>query len=256
MTTADSSGLLWPTYEKPADLPLIEAVPLEERGVPSTTYDLLERAAQTWPDRPAITSIPDAARWRDGVTRTFAEVHADVVAAANLLHHLGIRRGDPVTILAPNCDELITSILAAQLAGIAAPVNPSLAADHVIDLMARSGSRTVIAASADLSPDTYGLVESLARAGVLDNVLLLMPTGEQPGLDVPEMAGVNVDFLASASVAHRAPAFVGAVPSAGDLAALFHTGGTTGLPKLAAHTHRNEVADAWSLAANSVLDED
>jgi fatty-acyl-CoA synthase len=30
---------------------------------------------------------------------------------------------------------------------------------------------------------------------------------------------------------------------------LFHTGGTTGAPKLAAHTHAMEVADAWMLAA-------
>ena len=38
--------------------------------------------------------------------------------------------------------------------------------------------------------------------------------------------------------------------------ALFHTGGTTGAPKLAAHTHANEVADAWMLAANSLFDAD
>jgi fatty-acyl-CoA synthase len=46
----------------------------------------------------------------------------------------------------------------------------------------------------------------------------------------------------------------GEPPSATDLAALFHTGGTTGTPKLAAHTHANEVTDAWMLAAIGVLD--
>ena len=45
-------------------------------------------------------------------------------------------------------------------------------------------------------------------------------------------------------------------PRSADLAALFHTGGTTGAPKLAAHTHANEVADAWMLAANSLFDAD
>ena len=48
--------------------------------------------------------------------------------------------------------------------------------------------------------------------------------------------------------------FVGEPPSATDLAALFHTGGTTGTPKLAAHTHANEVTDAWMIAAIGVLD--
>ena len=37
---------------------------------------------------------------------------------------------------------------------------------------------------------------------------------------------------------------------------MFHTGGTTGAPKQAGHTHANEVADAWMLAANSLFDAD
>ncbi len=45
-------------------------------------------------------------------------------------------------------------------------------------------------------------------------------------------------------------------PRGFDMAALFHTGGTTGVPKLAAHTHDNEVANAWMLAANSLWDQD
>ena len=32
-----------------------------------------------------------------------------------------------------------------------------------------------------------------------------------------------------------------------DIASYFHTGGTTGAPKLAQHTHANEVFDAWAL---------
>ena len=49
---------------------------------------------------------------------------------------------------------------------------------------------------------------------------------------------------------------MGEPPTATDLAALFHTGGTTGTPKLAAHTHANEVTDAWMIAAIGVLDTD
>jgi fatty-acyl-CoA synthase len=35
----------------------------------------------------------------------------------------------------------------------------------------------------------------------------------------------------------------------GDIASCFHTGGTTGVPKVAQHTHLNELANAWSGAA-------
>ena len=47
---------------------------------------------------------------------------------------------------------------------------------------------------------------------------------------------------------------MGTLPTATDLAAFFHTGGTTGTPKLAAHTHANQVADAWMIAAHDGLD--
>jgi fatty-acyl-CoA synthase len=41
-------------------------------------------------------------------------------------------------------------------------------------------------------------------------------------------------------------------PRSGEVAAFFHTGGTTGTPKLAAHTHRMQVVDAWSVALGLV----
>ena len=33
--------LLWPTYDGPHDLTAIEEVPLTDRGLPGTTYELL-----------------------------------------------------------------------------------------------------------------------------------------------------------------------------------------------------------------------
>ena len=48
------SDLLWPTYDGPGDLAAIEAVPLADRGLPGTTYELLVRAARpvAGPGRP------------------------------------------------------------------------------------------------------------------------------------------------------------------------------------------------------------
>ena len=66
-----------------------------------------------------MTVLPDAARWRESASATFAQLHGDVVAAANLLRSLGVNRADTVA-LRPTCDELITATLAPQLAGIAA----------------------------------------------------------------------------------------------------------------------------------------
>ena len=54
-TDAMTTGLLWPDYATPADLTAIEAVPLQARGLPETTYALLTRAATLWPDRVAVS---------------------------------------------------------------------------------------------------------------------------------------------------------------------------------------------------------
>ena len=70
--------------------------------------------------------LPDGDRWEQPAERTFAELLADVHRYANVLHALGVRRTDGVALLAPNCDELITATLAAELAGIAAPINSGL----------------------------------------------------------------------------------------------------------------------------------
>ncbi|RSD11781.1 acyl-CoA synthetase [Amycolatopsis eburnea] len=241
---------LWPSYAGPADLAAIEAVPLAERGLPESTYALLRRAAGWWPEHPATTVLPEAARWREPVRRTFAELLAEVHRYANLLRDLGVRRGDAVALLSPNCADLVPATLAAQLAGIAAPLNGGLSHDHLGELLRRSGARVLITAGPELAPEVWDTARTLAAE--LDVVLVLRPTGASPA--VPAIEGVRVGDLAELASTMDSSGFAGEPPVASDLAALFHTGGTTGAPKLAAHTHANEVADAWMIAANSLLD--
>ena len=244
---------LWPRCSEPADLAAIEAVPLAGRGLPESTYALLSRAAGWWPDHPATTVLPEAARWREPVRHTFRELLADVHRYANLLWDLGVRRGDAVALMSPHCADLVPATLAAQLAGVAAPVNGGLSRDHLAELLRRSGARVLITAGPELAPEIWDTARTLAPE--LDVVLVLRPTGA-PGepAALPAIEGVRVGYLAELAAAHDASEFDGEPPVASDLAALFHTGGTTGAPKLAAHTHANEVADAWMIAANSLLD--
>lgn len=250
-----TEDLLWPTYATPADLAAIEAVPLQERGLPESTYALLVRAAQRWPDRTAISVIPDATRWREPREKTFAELLGEVRRYGNLLHRLGVRRGDAVALIAPNCAELITATLAAQLAGIAAPLNGALSRQHLTELLRRSGARVLVAAGPELAPSIWDTARALAATGALDALLILRPTGAsgepQP---LPAITGTRVGHLDELAAGLEASTFEGDPPRSADLAGLFHTGGTTGTPKLAAHTHDNEVTDAWMVAANDLLD--
>ncbi len=114
----------------------------------------------------------------------------------------------------------------------------------------------LVTAGPDLAPDTWDTGLALAGDGLLDAILVLRPTAAagapQP---LPTIDGVRVGYLAELAAAMDPSAFHGDLPRSSDLAALFHTGGTTGAPKLAAHTHANEVADAWMLSASSLFDE-
>ncbi|WP_234038799.1 acyl-CoA synthetase [Micromonospora coerulea] len=248
--------LLWPDYATPADLAAIEAVPLEARRLPESTYALLARAATRWPDRTALNVLPDAARWREPLRRTFIELLADVHRVANLFHDLGVRRNDAVALMSPNCAELITTTLAAQLAGIAAPLGGGLSRRHLAELLRRSGARVLVTAGPELAPATWDTAQALARDGLLDAILVLRPTGAAGAPEpLPAIDGVRIGYLGELAAAEDPSAFTGDLPRSADLAAMFHTGGTTGAPKLAAHTHANEVADAWMLAASSLFDE-
>lgn len=159
-----NEDLLWPRYADPADLAAIEAVPLEDRGLPESTYELLVRTADLSPEAVAITVLPAAARWLDPVSRTFAGLLADVHRYANLLYRLGVRRGDAVALMAPNCAELIPATLAAQLAGIAAPLNGSLSPAHLTELLHRSGARVLVTAGPELAPQVWASARDSPRS--------------------------------------------------------------------------------------------
>ncbi len=88
-------------------------------------------------------------------------------------------------------------------------------------------------------------------------LLALRPTGatgEPPQLE--PIDGVIVDWFAPPAAASATVLPRTAPATAEDLASCLHTGGTTGTPKLAARTHRNEIANAWMVAAAGTLDDD
>ncbi|KNE83679.1 MULTISPECIES: acyl-CoA synthetase [Streptomyces] len=260
--TLPPTDLLWPASDSPADPAAIEAVPLHERGLPATTYDALLRAARLWPGHPALTVLPEAARFLHPATVTFAQLRDQVHRTANLLRSLGVTRRAAVGLLAPNTAELPAALLAAQAAGIAAPVNPGLASEHVEQLLRRGGARVLVAAGPQLDPQVWATARQVAAALRLDALLALAPTAAegsspaQPAALEP-VEGVRVGYLAELAASHPADRLVDIEPpAAGDLAAYFHTGGTTGTPKLAAHTHANQVVNAWMVASGIPLERD
>ena len=96
---------------------------------------------------------------------------------ANALTALGVRRGDAVTLAGVNTSMLYAATLAAQAAGIAAPVNPALSGERIAELIRRTGSRVLVAAGPELDPQLWPRLLEVARQAGMTAVLALRPDG-------------------------------------------------------------------------------
>jgi len=224
--------------------------------LPESTYQLLLDAARAWPDGIATQWIPDPADHTRCLDWTYAELAGTVTQIANALTSLGVRRGDAVTLAGVNSSMLYAATLAAQAAGIAAPVNPALSGERITELIRRTGSRVLVTAGPELDPQLWPRLLEVARQAGMTAVLALRPDGAcgtPPPLD-GHGRPLTVAYLDEVIAGQPADHLAGAdLPEAGDLAAFVHTGGTTGAPKVAAHTHANQLACGRGIAQCSGL---
>jgi fatty-acyl-CoA synthase len=235
-------------------------------AMPESTYQLLLDAADAWPGGIATQWIPDPGDYTRCLAWTYAELAGTVTRIANGLTALGVRRGDAVTLSSVNTSMLYAATLAAQAVGIAAPVNPVLSGERIAELIRRTGSRVLIAAGPELDPQLWPRLLEVASQAGMTAVLALRPDdarGAPPALDgtgdVPAGRGrdgrpLTVAYLDELIAGQPSGRLAGAdKPTAGDLAAFVHTGGTTGSPKIAAHTHANQLACGQGIALSTAL---
>ncbi|PZG52018.1 long-chain fatty acid--CoA ligase [Spongiactinospora gelatinilytica] len=222
----------------PEDLAAVEAVPLAARDLPASTYELLVRSAAAYGGSPALHLIAEGGgSWRLPRTWTFADLLGHVHRAANLYHAFGLRPGGVVGLLAPNTGGAYAALLGAQAIGVAAPVNPLLGEDHLAGLLELAGAEILVAAGPELAPAVWEKAVRLTER--LPRVRALLALGG--------------DFEARAAEQPADALTFGYRPGPEDVAAYFHTGGTTGVPRIAPHTHLNEVYTAWAMGCTGAF---
>ena len=127
--------------------------PARARGLPETTYALLTARrgplAGSRRGRPSCPT-PRAGRSRSGARSPSCSPSPPLRQRAARARRAARRRGRADG--ARTARSCITATLAAQLAGIAAPVNASLSAAHLGELLRRSGARVLVAAGPELAP--------------------------------------------------------------------------------------------------------
>ena len=155
---------------------------------------------------------------------------------ANALFRLGVRPGDNVAVLMYNCPQMLESIFACLKAGLGSvPINFRLHPREFAFIIEHSESKAVL-----LSPEFIAPLAEI-REGIPADCHLISSA---------DAGGEFLDYerLLSAESGH----FDDADVESDDVAWLFYTSGTTGMPKGAMLTHRNLLAMTSSFYADMI----
>ncbi|BDZ41720.1 long-chain-fatty-acid--CoA ligase [Paraoerskovia sediminicola] len=236
-------------------------------GVPATVTvpdeDLtsaLVRAAERWPDRVAVDFF--------GATTTFAELADETARAARVLADLGVRAGDRVALVMPNCAAHVAAFYGIlRLGAIAVEHNPTYPVDQMRHQLTDSGATVALVWDGAVATVVEACDGTAVRHLVAVDMTRDLPTTKRLALRLPVSAARETRTAMTGPVPagtrrwHRLVAAAEPLPldalderprpSSDDVALLQYTGGTTGVPKAAVLTHRNLVANvvqghAWA----------
>ncbi len=240
-----------------ADRDAIErAMPYEDRGLAATIYQFLSRAKAAHGPRPAVSFQLLSDPKSRAETLSWTALHARVTQAANLFRSLGVGETDVVAYLLPNCSETAVTLLAGATAGIVNPINPLLEPEKIASILRETKARVLVTLKPFPKSD---LAQKAAEA-------LTMAPGVETLIEVdlnrylsPPKSWIVPLIRPKNPATHKARLLdfnraVGAQPadrlsfadSTGDrVAAYFHTGGTTGTPKVAQHKYSGMIYNGW-----------
>ena len=229
-----------------ADIHRIEATPLADAMPWASTYDLIRASAQVHAEQPALTFLHTGQPGGASTTWTYLSLLQGIHQTANLLHQLGVGPQDAVAVLLPGGLAYHLALWGGEAAGIVQPLNPLLSDEKLLSLLQASQAKVLIAHGAEDDSQLRAKALRLqAQLPALKTVLLVHPEGEP--LHEPCSPGTQ-DFHAQRQLQVSDRLLSGRVFQPSDIAAYFHTGGTTGAPKLARHSHGAQVFTAWANA--------
>lgn len=188
-------------------------------------------------------------------TTTYAQLGEQVDRAAAALLRAGVRAGDRVALIMPNCPQHVVAFYATlRIGAIVAEHNPLAPALELRAQLEAHGARVVVAwehSVATLWPDeapddlTVLAVNLTAALPRRSRFLLRLPIRAARAQRASMRASVPSGIGSWERVTRTAPRLPRdhPAPTPQDTAVLLHTGGTTGTPKAVTLTHANVVAN-------------
>ena len=213
-------------------------------------HELLERSAAKYPTNTFTIFM--------GGKLSFSQVLDKVYRFATALADLGVKKGDRVAIMLPNCPQAVIAYYGVLKAGgVAVEFNPLYVEREIEFQLKDSGCKVMVALELLL-----GRISNVREAAGLEKVIWtgvqdflpfplkqLYPTKakkEGTWVQTPTSPG-NYRFTDLLAQYPPNPPKYSFNPDE-DIACLQYTGGTTGVSKGCMLTHRNMVVNAWQVA--------
>jgi fatty-acyl-CoA synthase len=169
---------------------------------------------------------------------SYADLVDGIARTANALRSLGLRRGDVVAYMLPSLVETQFVLWGAATAASALPLNPLLKAEEIANLCRAAGAKALVALGPLPGTEIWDKANRVKK--LVPALGALIQVGGEKAAD-----GLEVHLLADLLRSNPSRLAFSDRPGLDDVAAYFHTGGTTGAPKLVIHTHRNQLAAAY-----------
>ena len=227
----------------------------EDRNLPTTVYRMLAETTAKHGTRNAISYQIFSGPTDKAETLTWQEFHDQSVQTANLFRSLDVGPDDVVAYLLPNANETAVTLIGATIAGIANPINPLLDAAQIAAILRETNAKVLVTLKAFPKTDVAQKAAEAVRLApnvqtVLEVDLLRYLTPPKSWI-VPLLRPKNpiahhakvLGF--SAEVAKQPKTLQFEDPAKDRVAAYFHTGGTTGMPKFAQHKYSGLVYNGW-----------
>lgn len=239
-------GTSLPALRTAAELAAFESVPYAQRIKAQSVHAALQQGAALSPEAPAIRFLTNADPSETPVTVSYAQFMGRVTQSANFFHDLGIGPDDVVSLLLPLLPQTLFALYGAQAVGIANPVNPLLSPAQLAEILRAARTKVLVTLGPVPGSDTYGKVQQIKSQLPELKAIVVVGGSAEGEVDGKGQAVYHFDTMLDRFPADRLQS--GRAIQASDTAAYFHTGGTTGTPKLVRHTHANQVYQAWAMA--------
>lgn len=231
-----------PVLESLADIAAFEQQPLAQQFPHSNSYALFQQSARLFGDDTAIEFLLSGRRDEQSQRLSFRELAERITQTANLLHSLGVTPDTTVSVLLPTLLQSHPIIWGTQAAGIVNPINPLLEAEHIADIIEAAQSEVLICLAPSAHSNLWEKVQSiLPRLARIHTVLFVSQAPfTEDNASLSAHPNIRVLNYSEAIAQHSAEHLIsGRQFASSQIAASFHTGGTTGHPKIAQLSHGN-----------------